>query len=54
MNAPTHTNGWHASTDIAGEGGLELPFALVFARTVVRYLLRVLPAARWELAQWRR
>jgi tetraprenyl-beta-curcumene synthase len=51
MSAATNTNSWHASTDIAAERAIELPFT--FARTVVRYLLLVLPSARRELAHWR-
>ncbi len=50
MSAATHTSSGRASTDIPARG-LELPYA--FARTVVRYLLLVLPAVRRELAHWR-
>jgi tetraprenyl-beta-curcumene synthase len=50
MSAATHTSSRRASTDIPARD-LELPYA--FARTVVRYLLLVLPAVRRELAQWR-
>jgi tetraprenyl-beta-curcumene synthase len=50
MSAATHTSNGRASTDIPAKG-LEPPCA--FARTVVRYLLLVLPSVRWELAQWR-
>src|SRR5580693_7359850 len=50
MGAATHTDNGHASTDISGLG---LAFPCVFACTVVRYPLLVLPSVRSELAQWR-
>jgi len=50
MSAATHANNGRASTEIPAND-LEPPHA--FARTVVRYLLLVLPSVRRELAQWR-
>jgi tetraprenyl-beta-curcumene synthase len=50
ISAATHPSNGRASTDIP-VSRLEFPYA--FARTVVRYLLLILPSLRGELAQWR-
>jgi len=51
MSAASYTYTGDASTDTPATG---FEFPCVFARTVARYLLLVLPAAHRELGQWRR